>query len=120
MLAASKTKPKHRFFVAFAVRPGILVVATIGAVRRYLFVAFTVLGGRISMMKFCASCIASFVRFAVIFCTSQVIHAAALLAVLFLASPASAVTLFWDANSSLAGSGTWDVNTTTNWSTTNV
>jgi len=46
-------------------------------------------------------------------------RAAAFLAVLSVTSFASAVTLFWDANSNLAGTGTWDVNTTQNWRTTN-
>jgi fibronectin-binding autotransporter adhesin len=59
------------------------------------------------MTKFYASCLASVVR------------AAALLAVLSLGSLANAVTLFWDADSSLKGAGTWDVNTTQNWKTTN-
>ena len=40
--------------------------------------------------------------------TSHVVCAAALLAVLSVASVADAVTLFWDANnSSLIGNGTW-------------
>src|SRR4051812_32002309 len=49
--------------------------------------------------------------------TSRIVGA--VLAVLALSSVANAVTLFWDANSSLAGTGTWDVNTTQNWKTTN-
>src|SRR5438105_3149978 len=51
--------------------------------------------------------------------TSPLICAAAFLAVVSITSIANAVTLYWDANSSLAGTGTWDVNTTQNWKTTN-
>ena len=71
------------------------------------------------MMKFCASFLASVVRFARTFSTSQLVCAAAFLAVLSLTPVANAVTLYWDANSLLAGTGTWDVNTTQNWKTTN-
>src|SRR5437762_3755594 len=39
--------------------------------------------------------------------------------VAFGATRAIAQTLYWDANSSLGGSGTWDVNTTQNWSSVN-
>jgi hypothetical protein len=59
------------------------------------------------MTKFFASCFASVVR------------AAALLGMLSLGSVANAVNLNWDADSSLKGAGTWDVNTTQNWKTTN-
>ena len=72
------------------------------------------------MTKFYASCLSSIVRFGRTFLTFHIVRAAAFLAVLFLTSLANAVTLYWDANSSLAGTGTWDVNTTPNWSTTNV
>ncbi|MEX2308068.1 MAG: autotransporter-associated beta strand repeat-containing protein [Pirellulales bacterium] len=43
---------------------------------------------------------------------------AALAATLAIA-PAAHAVLYWDANGNLAGSGTWDVNTTQNWRTTN-
>lgn len=49
---------------------------------------------------------------------SRVVGAAALLAALFVSTVASAVTLYWNQNGNLAGTGTWDT-TTTNWSTTN-
>ncbi len=50
---------------------------------------------------------------------ASVVRTAALLVVLSLTSLANAVTLFWDADSSLAGAGTWDANSTQNWKTTN-
>jgi fibronectin-binding autotransporter adhesin len=71
------------------------------------------------MVKFCASFLGSVVRFALTFFTPQLICAGALLPSLSLTSPANAATLFWDANSSLAGTGTWDVAATTDWKTTN-
>jgi fibronectin-binding autotransporter adhesin len=37
----------------------------------------------------------------------------------FLIAPAARATLYWDQDSALGGSGTWDVNTTQNWSTVN-
>jgi hypothetical protein len=49
--------------------------------------------------------------------TSQVARVAALLAVLSLTSTAHAVTLYWDANGSLAGTGPWDL-VTANWNPT--
>ena len=50
--------------------------------------------------------------------SSHVVLAAALAAALAIAPTAHAV-LYWDADSNLGGSGDWDINTTTNWSTTN-
>jgi fibronectin-binding autotransporter adhesin len=50
---------------------------------------------------------------------SSNVRTTALLAALSLGSVANAVTLNWDADSSLKGTGTWDVNTTQNWKTTN-
>ncbi len=52
--------------------------------------------------------------------TLHVVCAIAVVAVLSFTQAANAVTLYWDANSLLAGTGTWDVNTTQNWSTMNV
>jgi autotransporter-associated beta strand protein len=49
---------------------------------------------------------------------SQIVRAVALSAALAVAPAAHAVTLFWDQNGSLAGTGTWDVNTTANWNPT--
>jgi autotransporter-associated beta strand protein len=49
----------------------------------------------------------------------HVIRAAAVLAVLSMTSAVDAVTLYWDANGSLAGTGTWDT-TTANWNPTTV
>jgi autotransporter-associated beta strand protein len=46
------------------------------------------------------------------------LYGAMLLPTLSLASAAHAVTLFWDADDNLGGSGAWDLNTTPNWSTT--
>ncbi len=52
--------------------------------------------------------------------TSHIVCAAAVVAVLTFMQAANAITLYWDANSMLAGTGTWDDNITQNWSTTNV
>ncbi len=52
--------------------------------------------------------------------TNYIIRAAALLAALWLTPVVSAVTLYWDADGTLEGSGAWDANSTQNWSTTNV
>ena len=49
-----------------------------------------------------------------------VMSATAFVTALWLTPAANAVTLFWDADSTLEGTGTWDVNTTQNWSTSNV
>src|SRR3981189_538900 len=49
---------------------------------------------------------------------SHVIRAAAFAAALAIA-PAAQAVLYWDQDSNLGGNGTWDVNTTVNWSTTN-
>lgn len=71
------------------------------------------------MMNFCRSGRAFVIRFAIPFFKPHVAGAAVLLAVLCHTAGVNAVTLYWDANSSLAGTGPWDVNTTTNWKTTN-
>src|SRR3954453_23867456 len=49
--------------------------------------------------------------------TTQVVRATTLLVALAIAPSAHA--LFWDPDSNLGGDGTWDVNTTQNWRTTN-